>query len=202
MEDILEFTGHHNNATSEAMEESKAVKNMKSSHRVKNEIQSNIMLSYSKRVKDKDKKDYSTVEKVIDPKTEILLEKWITQGLFSRVGGCISAGKEANVYYAEEGSAEDMPGDKAVKVYKVETMVFRDREDYIEGEWRYRRGHCRTNPRKLIKLWAEKEFRNLKRMRAEDLRVPEPLRVHNNVMVMQFLGVEGRAAPSKSKNVS
>jgi serine/threonine-protein kinase RIO1 len=48
----------------------------------------------------------------------------------------------------------------AIKIYRVETMVFRDRGDYITGERRFRKGNCTSNPRKMIKLWAEKEFRN------------------------------------------
>lgn len=31
------------------------------------------------------------------------------------------------------------------------------------GEFRFRHGYCRSNPRKMVKLWAEKEMRNLKR---------------------------------------
>lgn len=34
------------------------------------------------------------------------------------------------------------------------------------GEFRFRHGYCRSNPRKMVKLWAEKEMRNLKRCAA------------------------------------
>jgi RIO kinase 1 len=33
----------------------------------------------------------------------------------------------------------------------------------LAGEFRFRHGYCRSNPRKMVKLWAEKEMRNLKR---------------------------------------
>jgi RIO kinase 1 len=61
----------------------------------------------------------------------------------------------------------------AIKIYKTSILVFKDRDKYIEGEFRFRkfyhifyiiRGHCKSNPRKMIKLWAEKEYRNLKRI--------------------------------------
>jgi RIO kinase 1 len=58
-------------------------------------------------------------------------------------------------------------------------------------------GHCRTNPRKLIKLWAEKEFRNLKRMLDQDLPVPTPIKIRDHILVMDFIGEGSRAAPSK-----
>jgi RIO kinase 1 len=111
---------------------------LKGSHKVKNEIKSSVKLSYFKESRRKDKKDFSTIEKVIDPKTEQLLERWMRNGPVSEINGCISAGKEANVYYAP--GKEEAGQDYAIKIYKVETMVFRDREDYIEGEFRFRKG--------------------------------------------------------------
>lgn len=182
-----------------AKHESQKFENLQGSHKVGNEIKSSIKISYSKKSKNRDKSDFSTVEKVIDAKTEQLLEKWKTQHFLSSVNGCISAGKEANVYHADTGSFMERYGqDLAIKIYKVETMVFRDREDYINGEHRFRKGHCRTNPRKLIKLWAEKEFRNLKRMFEKNLPVPEPLKITNNVLLMEFVGEKSVAAPSKN----
>ena len=121
--------------------ESKKFEKMKGSHKIQNEIEHSIKLSYIKKSKNKDKSDYSTIEKVIDPKTEQLLQKWKNQGFLKSVNGCISAGKEANVYQADVGDLLDKYGDSlAIKIYKVETMVFRDREDYIQGEYRFRKG--------------------------------------------------------------
>jgi len=60
-------------------------------------------------------------------------------------------------------------------------------------------GHCRTNPRKLIKLWAEKEFRNLKRMKDRGLPVPTPVKIENNVLLMDFVGIGSKAALRKKK---
>jgi RIO kinase 1 len=33
----------------------------------------------------------------------------------------------------------------------------------VSGEYRFRHGYCKSNPRKMVKVWAEKEMRNLKR---------------------------------------
>lgn len=108
------------------------------SHKVKNEIKGMINFQYTKVSKRKDKKDYSTVEKVLDPRTEKQLEKWRVIGLYSQINGCISTGKEANVYFAEAGEVYNKH--VAIKIYKVDTMVFRDREEYIDGEHRFRKG--------------------------------------------------------------
>lgn len=40
----------------------------------------------------------------------------------------------------------------------------------------------------MVRLWAEKEMRNLKRLKAADIPCPEPLEVRENVLVMSFLG--------------
>lgn len=59
----------------------------------------------------------------------------------------------------------------------------------MDGEFRFRRGHCKGNPRKMIKLWAEKEIRNLKRIQqAGSIPCPKPILVKSNVLVMSFIG--------------
>jgi RIO kinase 1 len=53
--------------------------------------------------------------------------------------------------------------DLAVKVYKTSILVFKDRDRYVSGEFRFRRGYAKHNPRKMVQVWAEKETRNLMR---------------------------------------
>lgn len=108
----------------------------------------------------KDKKDRATVEQVLDPRTRVILAKWINNDIIKEINGCLSTGKEANVYHARSSSGKEY----AIKIYKTSILIFKDRERYVEGEFRFRKGHCKSNPRKLIKLWAEKELRNLKRI--------------------------------------
>jgi RIO kinase 1 len=40
----------------------------------------------------------------------------------------------------------------------------------------------------MVRLWAEKEMRNLKRLRAAEIRCPEVFEVRENVLVIGFLG--------------
>jgi RIO kinase 1 len=37
------------------------------------------------------------------------------------------------------------------------------KDRYVSGEFRFRKGYARHNPRKMVRLWAEKEMRNLLR---------------------------------------
>lgn len=39
----------------------------------------------------------------MDPRTRMILFKLLNQGFFRHIDGCISTGKEANVYYALGG---------------------------------------------------------------------------------------------------
>jgi RIO kinase 1 len=108
-----------------------------------------------------DRANRATVEQVLDPRTRMILFKMITQGVIDRVNGCVSTGKEANVYHATTSTGED----RAIKVYKTSILVFKDRDRYVSGEFRFRHGYSKHNPRQMVKLWAEKEMRNLKRSR-------------------------------------
>ena len=152
----------------------------------------------SKRNKHTGRADRATVDQVMDPRTRLMLFKIVNENkYFSSMYGCISTGKEANVYHAvrdEDGT------DLAVKIYKTSILVFKDRNKYVEGEHRYRNGYCRKNPRKMVKMWAEKEMRNLKRLGAAGVRCPVPVLLRNHILVMTFLGKRGWAAP-RLKNV-
>ncbi|CAE6403842.1 unnamed protein product [Rhizoctonia solani] len=148
----------------------------------------------SERANVKDKSDRATNEQVLDPRTRIILFKMIGRGLVWEVNGCVSTGKEANVYHALTPSQP--PGHLALKIYKTSILVFKDRDRYVTGEHRFRHGYSKRNPRKMVRLWAEKEMRNLKRLMAAGIRCPEPIEVRENVLVMGFLGnKDGWASP-------
>ena len=194
-------------------------------------------LSFSRGKTNKDKANRATVENVLDPRTMRFLQALMNRGIISDFNGCISTGKEANVYHAFAGnkqladnnpkeeeeeeeeealSPEESKGDEendneeeeppkligqkdeyAIKIYKTSILVFKDRERYVDGEFRFRNSRSQHNPRKMIKIWAEKEFRNLKRIyQAGVIPVPKPIEVKNNVLVMQFLNRgDGFASP-------
>ncbi|KAJ2541175.1 Serine/threonine-protein kinase rio1, partial [Coemansia sp. RSA 1933] len=96
----------------------------------------------------KDKADRATTEQVLDPRTRIILFKLLNQGVIYEVNGCISTGKEANVYHAVTENGEH----RAIKIYKTSILVFKDRDRYVSGEYRFRHGYSRHNPRKMVRL--------------------------------------------------
>ena len=139
--------------------------------------------------KEKDKADRATNELVLDQRTRMILLQMINRGVVSEVHGAISTGKEANVYGAvlhpDDGGA---PQQRAIKIYKTAILVFKDRERYITGEHRFKGGSEKGNNRKMVKLWAEKEFRNLRRLYMAGIACPEPIKLKIHVLVMEFLG--------------
>ncbi|KAM4115584.1 hypothetical protein ACJW30_04G160700 [Castanea mollissima] len=138
-----------------------------------------------------EKSDRATVEQAIDPRTRMVLFKMLNRGVFHDINGCISTGKEANVYHAIKADSQEL----AIKVYKTSILVFKDRDRYVQGDYRFRHGYCRRNPRKMVKTWAEKEMRNLMRLKAAGIRCPTPILLRLHVLVMEFIGKAGWAAP-------
>nr|CAD7414911.1 unnamed protein product [Timema cristinae] len=127
----------------------------------------------------------------MDPRTRMILFKLLNRGTIASINGCISTGKEANVYHATSKSGED----RAIKIYKTSILIFKDRDKYVSGEFRFRRGYCRHNPRKMVRTWAEKEMRNLVRMFTAGMSVPEPILLRSHVLLMDFIGKDGWPAP-------
>jgi RIO kinase 1 len=158
-------------------------------------------------MRNKEKSDRATVEQVLDPRTMMILYKLCNNERLSKIQGCIATGKEANVYFAEgncdllsSSFLKDPDGTPlrkyAIKIFKTSILVFKDRERYVSGEYRFRNGHCKSNPRKMVKLWGEKEVRNLKRICLGGIKAPMPYILKNNLIVMDFIGdEEGNAAP-------
>ena len=143
----------------------------------------------------KDKEDRATVEQALDPRTRLILFKMLSHGVFSEINGCISTGKEANVYHAVTAEGVDL----AVKVYKTSILVFKDRDRHVSGDWRWRNGYSRKNPRKMVQTWAEKEMRNLIRLREAGMRVPEVRLLRSHVLVMSFVGDDGTDASAATQ---
>ncbi len=157
----------------------------------------NTMMTHAERTNSRSvrkkfgKSEQATREQVMDPKTRVMLFKMINAGTLSEVNGAISTGKESVVYHAKSGSGEEY----AIKIFKTSLNEFKARAKYVEGEYRFRHQMNRFNPRKIIRLWAEKELRNLKRAEKAGLRCPRAVLLKQHVLVMEFVGEDGAAAP-------
>jgi len=147
-----------------------------------------------------DRADRATSEQVLDPRTRMILLQMINRNIVSEIHGCLSTGKEANVYHSifhPETDDEKPPTiHRAIKVYKTSILVFKDRDKYVTGEFRFRSGYNKSNNRSMVKVWAEKEMRNLRRIYSAGIPSPEPIHLRLHVLVMGFVGTsKGRPAP-------
>ena len=50
-----------------------------------------------------------------------------------------------------------------LKVFKTTLNEFKNRDRYIKDDYRFKDRFSKLNPRKVIRLWAEKEMHNLTR---------------------------------------
>nr|XP_027201293.1 EH domain-containing protein 1-like [Dermatophagoides pteronyssinus] len=146
----------------------------------------------------------ATLDGVLDPRTLAILQRLQSRAQFTHVNSVVSTGKEANVYVAAGcvGSAEQRAARlSAVKVFKTSILTFRNRAQYVEGERRFRQGFAKcANPRRMVNQWAEKEFRNLRRLVDEGVRVPAPFALKSHVLHMAFLGEDFHAPAPRLKN--
>jgi RIO kinase 1 len=124
--------------------------------------------------------------KVLDDPTLMVLVGFLNGKVIKSVDYPISSGKEAVVFRATTPKGEFI----AVKVFKFETSAFRHMSEYIEGDPRFR--HVKRQRRPLIREWASKEFANLRKAFEAGVPCPEPMRLKQNVVLMEFIGEGGR----------
>ena len=139
--------------------------------------------------KKRDYRDEKIEQYVFDLPTLETLYKFTKRGIIKALGGPVSRGKEAVVFHALGASDQEL----AIKVYKVSTSNFNAMLDYMIGDPRFE--HIKRDRRSVIFAWARKELKNLKRAFDAGVPVPEPIACNNNVLVMEFVGAEGIAAP-------
>jgi RIO kinase 1 len=138
----------------------------------------------------KDADQFKLLDGAFDDATFAAIYKLVQDGYVGAFGGPISTGKEANVYEA----LDDDGGDVAVKVYRINASNFQQMREYLEGDPRFE--GIRGDKKAVVLSWTQKEYSNLRRAAEAGVRVPEPIAVQRNVLVMELIGQEGDAAPT------
>ncbi|MDD1676694.1 MAG: serine protein kinase RIO [Methanomicrobiales archaeon] len=136
----------------------------------------------------RDANQWKVREDVFDEVTLLALYRFVQKKLITVVGGPISTGKEANVFYAEAGDRA-----LALKIYMMRTANFKAMMDYIDGDPRF--SGIRRSRKEIIFVWTRKEYANLSRARDAGVPVPEPIAFDRNILIMEFLGKDGQAFP-------
>jgi len=146
-------------------------------------------------MKEKRSEEYEVLEEVFDRSTLMIIYDFLNKGVIDEIHGVVKAGKESRVYWGKDKQGNEL----AIKIYLTVSAEFRKGMlKYIEGDPRFK--GVRRDTRSLVFAWAQKEFRNLEQAIAAKVRVPKPIAVKNNVLIMEFIGKNGICAPSMKEH--
>jgi RIO kinase 1 len=119
---------------------------------------------------------------VFDEATLAAIYKLVQDGHVAAFGGPVSTGKEANVYEALGPDETEV----ALKLYRINASDFQEMRSYLAGDPRF--DGIGSDKKKTVLAWVRKEFANLRRAMRAGVRVPEPIAVERNVLVMDLVG--------------
>ena len=136
-------------------------------------------------VRVKDANQMKVRDDVFDEVTLLGLYKLVHRNVISAIGGPISTGKEANIFYGEHDDRGI-----AIKIYRIQTANFKAMTEYLAGDRRF--SSVRGSRKGIIFAWTKKEYSNLTRAHEAGIPVPRPLAFDRNILIMEFLG-EGEA---------
>ncbi|MFL6484671.1 MAG: serine protein kinase RIO [Nitrososphaera sp.] len=134
--------------------------------------------------------DYDVFDNVFDMPTLMTINELRSKGIIQYIKSSLAAGKESKVYIAAapDGSL------RIAKIYLTVSAEFKKRMQYIAGDPRF--SNVKHGSRSLIMIWARKEFKNMQTAHNAGIRVPLPMAVKKNVLIMEFVGdSEGNPMP-------
>lgn len=153
--------------------------------KLESKINSKLIEKLTKGKIDDGFKKNKVINEVLDKTTMMTLYNMINSHIIAYVNGVVKAGKESVIFWAKTENNQDV----ALKVYLVTNTSFKKRATYISEDPRF--GKIKKGTRNLINLWAKKEFRNLVQCIECGLSVVRPIHVVNNVLVEEFVGING-----------
>ena len=135
--------------------------------------------------------DYDVFDNVFDMPTLMTINELRSDGVIQYIKSSLAAGKESKVYLAVAPDGSLL----TAKIYLTVSAEFKKRIQYIAGDPRF--SDLKPGSRSLIMTWARKEFKNMQTAYAVGVRVPLPVAVKKNVLVMEFVGdSEGNPVPT------
>ncbi|XP_054621056.1 serine/threonine-protein kinase RIO3 isoform X2 [Dunckerocampus dactyliophorus] len=170
---------------------------LKLSNQVFNSLKQHCYSEQKRSARLHEKKEHSTAEQAVDPRTRLLMYKMVNAGVLENINGCISTGKESVIFHADGGSLDEqpVPDEVVLKVFKTTLNEFKNRDRYIKDDYRFIDRFTKLNPRKIIRLWAEKEMHNLTRMKKVGIPCPDVVLLKKHILVMSFIGKDHVPAP-------
>ena len=141
-------------------------------------------------MKRKRSEEYEALEEVFDRSTLMTIYDFLNKGIIDQIFGAVKAGKESKLYWGKDKDGNTL----AIKIFLTISSEFkRGMIPYIEGDPRFKR--VKRDTRSLVYAWAQKEYRNLTQAVKAGVKVPKPIDVSHNVLIMEFIGNNGESAP-------
>jgi len=141
-------------------------------------------------MREKRSEEYEALEEVFDRSTLMTIYDFLNKGTIDQIFGAVKAGKESKLYWGKDKDGNTL----AIKIFLTVSAEFkRGMIPYIEGDPRF--AHIKRDSRSLVYAWAQKEFKNLMQATDAGVRVPKPIAVSHNVLIMEFIGANGVSAP-------
>ena len=149
-----------------------------------------ILYEEKQLMKKKRSEEYEVLEEVFDRPTLMTIYHLLNQGTIKSIGGVVKSGKEARIYHGTDPEGRSL----AIKIYLTVSAGFRKgRLIYIQGDPRF--NSVKQDTRSFVYSWTQKEYKNLQRAYESGIRVPKPIQVKKNVLVMEFIGEGNTPAP-------
>jgi len=142
-------------------------------------------------MREKRSEEYEVLEEVFDRSTLMTIYDFMNKGTIDQIFGSVKAGKESKLYWGRDRDGSTL----AIKIFLTISAEFKrgGMIPYIEGDPRF--AHVKRDTRSLVYAWAQKEFKNLAQATQAGVRVPKPIDVSRNVLIMEFIGEDGKSAP-------
>jgi len=133
-------------------------------------------------------KDLKIVRGVFDERTLLVLYRLLNKDKIS-AESLIKQGKESVILSGKTKEGNLV----AIKVYCVEACDFKTMWKYLIGDPRFK--NIRKNRRAIVKVWCQREFKNLSMAYENGVYCPKPIDFMENVLIIDFIGDENELAP-------
>lgn len=136
-----------------------------------------------------DIKELKIESKVFDEKTLSVIFKLLDRKIIGSVESTIKEGKESVILSAKDKNNKWL----ALKIYRTFHCDFKSMWKHLAVDPRFK--SLKKNRRAIVYNWCKREFRNLKIAFANGVLCPEPIAFKENVLVISFIGKDGKPTP-------
>ena len=134
--------------------------------------------------------EFKIEAKVFERRTLFSIFDLMKKGVVKTLESIVKEGKESVVVAGKDTKGEWI----ALKIYRTEHCDFKSMWKYLISDFRF--SNIKKDRWHVVIAWARREYRNMKRAFKNGVNCPKPIAVHNNVLVMDFIGKDGIPAPT------